>query len=579
MNVIYPTKKAKNPIQNFGVFDIETWGLDAKRFAFGCTKYRDEPVKYWFDKDKMWEYLTSSGKGKKRRGCIWFAHNIQFDIHAFVNNVRTEDELKTLFHKGRFILAEHRKTGIRFYDSLNLFHTKLSKIGEDLGFKKGDTPQKFIDGDEQEITERDKWYCKRDCEILHLAVQKMITFLHSNFGVRLKSTSSGNAYNVFRSNFLDQKVYIDPDLDVAFKSSYFGGRTEVFRKKAEHTTYCYDINSMYPFACQKVHPDPSHMNRTKNKTKILTIIDDDEHFEGVAHVKLYCPESILYPVLPYRQSDKVIFPNGHLEGWYNLNELRFALSRGYELLDVYECVYAPPMCLLGSYMETLYEMRKKAKGYERTLIKYLLNSLYGKFGQMIDDKEWGKWDDEDLAKKYTIFEPIDKDQEWGNWTNGKPTQYAKNTVFAICSYVTSWARILLYQYFEKFKFDILYCDTDSVVTYDNTLETSDELGAMKLEDTLISATFLKPKHYHKNVIKAFGNDFLLLSDIIRIKGVTNPKDIYKTNHIFKRVNKAQESLRRNVVAGEGCEVIKKISLSDDKRIHFADGSSKPITLP
>ena len=65
---------------------------------------------------------------------------------------------------------------------------------------------------------------------------------------------------------------------------------------------------------------------------------------------------------------------------------------------------------------------------------------------------------------------------------------------ALSSFVTSYARLKMYEQMEKINFDVYYMDTDSLFT-PRKMKSTKELGEMKLEYQLKEACFLLPKTY------------------------------------------------------------------------------------
>lgn len=584
-------------VKNIGTFDIETFRdektgtANAKNFLYGVVY---DGLKYFVfhDHTEMFNFMCR----RKYKGWTWFAHNAEYDLNGLLENIITDSDRPPLYNKSRFIqykkVIYQRDTGrttktgekiihkehVVFQDSMNYFQTKLANIGEGIGLKKIDITLDEIErADHKSIS-----YCKRDCKVLYKALGLFTDFCNG-FGINPKLTIASTAMAIFQTAFLDSPVFVDQK-DMYFLDSYYGGRTEVFKRRMSQGQ-CYDVNSLYPKSMiDGKFPDPANLRIIQGK-KILLQLLDNKKYEGVADVDLKFIG--FYPILPMRHKGKNYFPisdqENNISGSYNFNELRYALDNGYVLEDAREICYSVGIdSPFTEYVDEIYKQRLhyKSEGSAfQMFCKYLLNSLYGKFGERRELKEMGSIDDYQEGR---LFEEIG-DSGVGYWTeydkNGEvKREITEHTIFAWCSYVTSYARIRLYEYFKLVNFDVNYCDTDSMFTATQLPESvvGDELGQMKKEYSLLSAEFIKPKHYRVHVYKDCGH-FLILSQTKKLKGCRDVEDINSTEQIIKRVVKPKEALRRGLLAGQAIEFIKNISLQDDKR-NWRTYDSLPLTV-
>lgn len=579
-----PSKKAKGIRNNLiGVFDIETWGLEPKAFAIGVVmwKVNSQYIKTRFkEPKKMFLFMTSY----IFRGYTWWGHNVEYDLLGICENPLTEFD-KCIYAKSNFILAIKKigKNTIRFQDSANLFKTSLKNIGKAMGYKKYDTPDKFTLGLRSKITKKDWVYCERDCEIVFKAVVKFKDWIFKYYDCNIGCTIASTALKVWKTNWgID--LYVDDYVNEEFRKSYYGGRTEVFIKgHVETPMNYYDINSLYSSVYGSIkYPDPSRM-KIGNGLKEFRKVIKNERYEGTAYIELYTENEI--PILPVRIEGKLVFPKGSIKGNYNFNEIRFALSNGYRIINVGRFIYSPFIdSPFAGYVRDIYSKRLEyqSAGDEmgETFCKYLLNSLYGKFGEMRDNSEWGEWC-YPIPGKY--FEEVR--DGWGYWKEPGVTEIrTEHTVFAFCSYVTSAARIELYKLMQKVEQkngEIYYCDTDSIIT-DITLPTSLDLGDIKLEGICVDGYILKPKQYELT----FADGSILR----KMKGIPKrcmPDTLFARSIPVLRYVKSKEALRRDLRAGVKLTVIKRNNYAEgDKRIFDLDGvdlevscvKSKPICL-
>ncbi len=192
------------------------------------------------------------------------------------------------------------------------------------------------------------------------------------------------------------------------------------------------------------------------------------------------------------------------------------------------------------------------------VIKILMNSLYGKFGQkFLNRYNWIPFNHtlEELNKlKY--FERI------GDFIRVKK-DYQDPAAFCIpiwALHVTAKARLKLHDAILKTK--PVYVDTDSLMTQE-IVSTSDELGDLKLEMYIEKGIIVKPKMY--SIISNKG-------DYVKVKGVAKRfkydefKSFLKNPSVtYKKFMKFKESIRRGFIPNEIRDMTKDLDLEDNKR--------------
>ena len=512
MKVIKKQEVDKEFNWKIGAFDIETWGLNAKRFAFGVVQwissYNDEndykvEERIFYNKNEMANFLLTD----TFMNYMIYSHNGgKFDLIGLYENYLIDDRFEVLMNDGRFIYMKFKEKDITFVDSMNIFPMGLPVIGKSLGFRKFETPIKFLDGLEEEgLNDEDIEYCRRDVGILIKAILYFQNLIYKQFHVNLKLTIASTAQRIWNTNFLEKDIKISQLDRLFFRNSYYGGRTELIEGKGtEKFVYYHDFNSLYPSVMIDTrYPNPEHLEYLN---QLYTDIKYILNYEGVSLVSIYIPDMI-YPPLPYRMKNKLIFPVGNLTGWYNHNELRVAIEYGCKIKKIYKTVFSyDTVNYFKKYIEYFYNLRLKYKQEENKMgnliTKLLMNSLYGKFAQLNTDKKVGLIFEEPKKRKrgQWIFRPY-KNTDWGVWSlvdeNLQPIQKeAYNNIVLFSSYTTSAARIKLFRkVMEVFNKGgkVYYTDTDSIIS-DIFLEDSKELGKLKLENTGIMR-FYAPKAY------------------------------------------------------------------------------------
>lgn len=428
-------------------------------------------------------------------------------------------------------------------------------------------------------------YNKRDCEV----TKKFMEYLQltlNEMGGELKLTISSCAMDIFSRVFLQEVIYKESltlNFEVKDKiySAYYGGRTEAFARgtlkpiiinnKKYYFKY-YDVNSLYPSVMLNKFPNPNSVKyKYYSNTSYL-------NFEGVSYFELDIPYSD-YPLLPFRENNKLIFPYGKIKGYYTHVEIRKAISiygEGiiHKMLDT--VYYTECKHYFKNYINYMYEKRleKKRNGdFMELFYKLLMNSLYGRFAM----REINKTNFFKATSNEVIMEKI---KEAGrnakfNIKNGDISYYyttknydGNNSLPIWSVYTTAYARILMYELLSKNK--AVYTDTDSLITL-NEIEESKLLGALKLEESITHGVIVKPKLYVLN-------DTLFKAKGVRMPKASTPEEtqrlrlemfnsiLNKESVYYMKFVKLKESIIQSTkLVNEIIEVEKNIDLEDNKR--------------
>lgn len=575
-----PTKKAVLP-SLYGAFDCETEGLHGET-RLVCLVLNNGFRKEFTGNEKQTaaEEFVEFVATRSFRGYHLYAHNLAFDLEKTFGSVEgnsIDNKKFTIIMAGtrliKAVYALSEKNKLTFLDTFNLIPLPLSAIGKDLGFEKLETPAKWLTGDRVTVDAKDIEYCYRDCDVTMKILEHFSEVL-KGFGVSLKVTIAANAKAVWKSIAVkDKPVWTHEEKDEVFRQSYYGGRTEVFqRRHTEEKLYYYDVNSMYPAVMyDNPFPDPDKLKYTTDLIKTL------KDKEGCAKITVKVPKDLLYPVLPYR-TDKLLFPSGEFTGVFNFPEIRLALEKGYEIVKEHWILASPPYkSPFKEYID--YFMALKVEGKEKGLpaltntAKMFMNSLYGKFGQRVDCEDRYTHDPPGEGVPY---------QKVGDNTyrlKSVEKERAEETVVGWASYITSYARVLLYSFFPQK--GLVYCDTDSIVV-DKPLPDSvihpTKLGMMSLEDTIVESYYAAPKRY------AYMNTE---GDIVRkIKGIP----IKHVEHIpiklwghslgifYTKPIKMRTAINKGLITFAEERVHKNLSITNAKRVFDKAGLSLPIQV-
>lgn len=456
-------------------------------------------------------------------------------------------------------------------DSFFLLRTRLRNIGKWLGEgsekggAEGDTSIFYAPWNELRV------YNEQDCRILHRGVQVFSDQLDL-LGGELMPTIASTAMRLFRRKYLKGDIRTSGSVNTRLRESYVASRVEVFKKRITDA-HQYDINSSFPYSMTM--PVPGEL------LFVSTHLPEKESECFFAEVEVTVPDMEI-PPLPFRRNSKVYFPTGTWTGWLSGVDIRFLLEKGGTIEKVREVLVYEQRDDLAEYVNDLYEKRRVATtDFEKVIYKFLLNSLYGKFGECTE-------------KTTLVLNPVStnllrpKYDRHGHCvrkgerlfpgailiTEDRPIAHEH---VPIASHVTANSRRLisniLYEAAAQAGDIPAYCDTDCAVTR-AVLPTSDKLGALKLERDIKLGEFFAPKFYRiDGHVKAKGFS-RITSD-----GFQLLVDGYAGR--FERQARPREMLRRGDLTPRTLHIPKQLRfrVEDEKRVFSKSGdTSRPYTV-
>lgn len=528
-----------------------------------------------------------------------FAHNGgNYDYPCLYGNVFDTDP--SAIFNGKFI--SFTNGNCTFVDSVNIFvGLSVKKIGEMIGKDKLGMSREYSKSVWPRDKARDINGCIRDCEIVWDALVAVFEFAGD-----IKITQASLSMTYYRR--FHQPFHIDHNENTRFFwDSYYGGRTEAFKIGPTHASVI-DVNSMYPAMMKKItFPNPKTLKYVSTMS-VESLPRYVAWFEGCVNATIIHPRT-RFGFLPLKKEGKLIFPTGRFTATWNFNELSFAIEfGGIKVEKIHYCVYGEKMVspferFVGHLQEMKFNAKLTGNLSEEDRAKRFSNSLYGKFGQRIDEEHIYI---KDIEKQWDEIEDY---QRKGLFVDLKPFNARRNDAFLViksgkigdisyaipsfASYITSAARVeLLKKMLEYQDRKIVYCDTDSIFfeVMDDRVKSSNELGGWKIEDKIITEIKGLKNYRYVTTDKATSQR--------RLKGV--PSDSGKTVTIFDvdgnvkkypsvdepstdrfvyyNLLKTKEALKRGLQPGILTERIKVIKNTYDKRIVFQDGETKPIEL-
>ncbi len=393
------------PKRKYGVMpkeSIEPIGIDTEAYDTGecmmiCTSLGDV-----FHPEEWPDCMFS----RKYRDRPYVAYNLKYDMGELIQHL-SKEALTHLRATGRcaeglykyrvitnkLLAISKGKHYITIYDIMQYYGGSLDANAEKyLGDKKIDVGTKrfsreYVQANWKSISE----YCIHDAELCGRLAGRLIQQLESwGMHVRKLYSTAWVSYSWFASKcghpsckafwLYDRKV-----LDFAMQA-YAGGKFEVTTKGAGNL-YEYDIVSAYP----------STIAQLVDLTRCGVIWGHKYHKEavyGFIDCTLKIPANVPSPVA-VKRGTRNTFPVGEFRKTITKVEYEYLIEAGADI-TIHDSCWIIPDTLVYPYKEEIARLVKLKGEYKHGdalayhTIKIILNSLYGKFIQLVET-DGGKW--------------------------------------------------------------------------------------------------------------------------------------------------------------------------------------------
>jgi len=400
------------------------------------------------------------------------------------------------FTKGKHIIL--------ILDAQNYFRGSLERWGELMGMKK--VPVDFYNVSDDRLRE----HCWRDVEILQKLWGNWRSFVTENDLGHFCVTIPSQAMTAFRHRFMPCEVYIHNNEEATEieRESYVGGRVECWHVGVmlDGPFYKVDVTSMYPAMMNKF-PVPVKLLGVWRDPTIELVIDAIKEHAVVGEVLIDTDK----PIYSVRHEGVLLWPTGQF--WTTLTgpEIELALWHGHILEFGRVCVYKRAV-LFAKYVEAMFALRQQFQEDHNEvwseMVKRLLNTLYGKFGQRSEQWEYQGYNKNLEDGMITVYDGITGEsykvyQVCGHAHAVIGWEEAFNSFPAIASYITSYARCYLWELIVTAGMEnVLYMDTDSLILRQAGFDRLQSyiqpgvLGKLKLEYVTQSLKIDAPKEYY-----------------------------------------------------------------------------------
>jgi len=316
---------------------------------------------------------------------------IDYDVNLIIKDLPDNIILKILSgdvvtcKKYRIQYYRHKifiLNGKKFFDVYNFFNSSLLSVINILKIELTNTEHEFLkvmksgraDFTISQIKTIGK-YSVLENKIGLRIVQKIYDLIPEDLKTYSLYGSSVLANIFLRKKNIKQSEIFSTQL---FETSYFGGRSEVFKIGTFKNVYKYDINSAYPNIIKDLKEPLSYTITDYNGQ---SIIDSNLYvctFKHKTVKEIGC--------LPVRlKGGYLVFPASGSGIFYGC-ELLEAKKRKVELNITKEIKIVLGKRLFNGEIESFYKLRneyKKQKDLRNLIYKILLNSIYGKFAQKV----------------------------------------------------------------------------------------------------------------------------------------------------------------------------------------------------
>ena len=582
----------KRRLRSYLVYDFE-W-VPGKFSEDGTMPIRLCGV-YDGDRYRVYNSVESFLNGEltsKNRGKWFYAHagglaDFQFVLQRLIEMKGFTIEASTSGSSLIIVHVTRGKNQWHFVDSYWLLRDKLRNIGKWVGLSKGNEDEDenfYLEASFEKLRE----YNEVDCIILYRAIEAFEEALWE-LGGMLKMTQASCAMELFRRRFLQRPIETSSFANHIARKAYLASRCEVFRKEVGNpcghqgdercdpscfNAWYYDVNSSFPHAM--TFPVPGDLTSHYHNR-----MPDNFDSPFLADVDVTVPD-ILIPPLPARlgSEGRLFFPTGSWRGWFTSVDIELLLSVGGRVNSVYESATFESRTDLAEYARTLYDLRARSEGFLNIACKYMLNSVYGKFG-------------EGTQKSALMVNPESPGTPEEGWVMLFPGCFAltkqedvPHEYVPIAAHITAIARRTLYLGMSE-STDVHYCDTDGFSTSDYLGPGVERvLGEFKLEKMLRQGWFIHPKFYMLDGVEVKDGGYKELGDKgVRAKGFSK-MTIERFNHLasggeleVRRMARSKELLTRGELTPR--EMVYRKSLRGTavpKRLFYPDGYSRPWTI-
>lgn len=547
-------KEEYKPLKNsVGFADFETEGLGGKFICGGIVGMETNEVQLFYSIATFFDLIfQEDSKGNLGYSSIYF-HNLEYDGRYLVDElVKRKISFDIINRCQRLMIIKIGK--FSFIDSYALLMDSLSNLSRvftpEYEKKKLDLNEVTFDPDNAQHME----YLTYDCLSLKHVVIRCRELIYDTFGVNARYTTSSTALRAWQTTLNATLFRLSDDKDEFIRKAYSGGLVYVSKVDVFTEIDVFDFNSMYP-SVMRDHKYPYGNAYYTSKFQ----------GQGFYHVYVVATKARFLFLNGYdKQGKKHARMKGVFEAWITDGEYILALEIGYQVMILDGLVFEHSDYLFKDFVNQCESLRlQHGKDSVGTIVKYIQNSLYGKFGTKKEREQISYSSEEILLEKTPFIDPLS-----GEFQGLYVDVIATNEPYMLpylAAYTTALARCKLVEAMRLSGFEnIVYGDTDSLFVNSIGAKNLSSLigetyGKIKIENHFKQLLVIAPKLYFGDTKK-------------RAKGF--PKSVIKElermvldNEVV--VVEGQKQLRVNVKF-DGLNSVRSIlksKMSFDKKMH------------
>lgn len=420
---------------------------------------------------------------------IVYFHNLEYDGRYIVDELIKQDISFEIINRCQRLMII--KIGqFSFVDSYALLMDSLKNLSRvftpEWEKKTLDLNEIVFDPDNAQHLE----YLTYDCLALKYVVIRCRELIYDTFGINAKYTTSSTALRAWQTTLNETLFRLSDEMDDFVRKSYSGGLVYVKKLDIYHDIHVFDFNSMYP-----------------------SVMRDHKFPYGQAHwVTKYVGQGF-YECTVYAKRAKFLFLNGYsndgkkharlggtFKAWITDAEYELALELGYQIQIERGLVFDHSGYLFKEFVDMCERLRlAHGKDSVGTIVKYIQNSLYGKFGAKKFREKIVYSPDENLKNRTPFVDPISGEFQ-GLYLDIEATDESYMLPY-LASYTTALARCKLVRAILLCGIDnVVYGDTDSLFVNEKGKEKlssclGETYGKIKLENTFKRVLIVAPKLY------------------------------------------------------------------------------------
>ncbi len=519
--IIEPITTEERGRRRIIALDLETDGLEGEFILGAYSREGSDAVVFLQSLDQWIAHVRDYANQRS----IWYCHGgSKFDFKYLIDQLMTMvDEGATISPIVRgtteiigYVIREGKKT-YELRDSYALMPASLADISAkfapayvklDIGLGNGIT---FDPANPQH-----REYLRRDVLGLKHSLIAFDALLMTAFNVRLQWSNAATAVRAWQRTISKPYTRTSDKCEAFSRRAYYGGMVYLRSTNKVQDAVALDVNAMYAHAMRQGVPTGS-AGYTREEV---------HGYPGIYQIRASVPASIPMAFLPLRVDYRTIWPTGSFTTYCTSMEINEARRYGcqIDIIDGYVFDKIEPVFdLFVQLCETL-EIPAKGTALGDT-IKYLRNSLYGKFA--IDTEQTEYLLARECPDDYSpVVDPYSRELTALDWLFYRMKEVEKSTMQPHwAAWITANARLYLVYLNRMLGFhNVVYCDTDSLhvprAAFDQAVQAGKivigpQYGQLKLQNEYSYFRPVAPKQYYGLLRDG--------SEVVKVKGIPHDK--------------------------------------------------------